>query len=65
MDADELSREGRTMLVRLIKKGSFRLFNDALAEELIGRGYAELRGEALLPTERAREVFPTRELTPA
>ena len=54
MDSEKLSRDGRTMLGWLVRKGSFHTFNDALAEELIRRGYAELKAEALHPTERRR-----------
>ena len=55
MNVTGLSHEGLLMLGRLVRKGSFCNFNDAIAEELIDRGCAELRDEALYPTEKGRD----------
>ena len=55
MDVSGLSHEGFLMLGRLVRKGSFRIFHDVLADELIGRGYAELKDDALYPTQQGRD----------
>ena len=59
MDDAELSRQAWSMLGRLINKRRFQNFNDAIAEELVNKGYAQLADEVLVPTEKAGEMYHT------
>ena len=59
MKVFEGTHDAFQMLGRLVSKGKLRNFNDAIADELIGAGYAFVRGDELLPTGRGEEIVRT------
>ena len=56
MDCFKGSREAFQMLRRLSAKGRFQHFNDAIAAELLGRGYAKLANGTLVPTSEGLDA---------
>lgn len=59
MKVFEGTHDAFQMLGRLVSKGKLRNFNDAIADELIGAGYALVGGDELLPTVRGEEIVRT------